>query len=117
MIKEEKEFHKKRNMFYINNEKEVVFSEETENGHYEWLVDGNIISKEDFDLIVRGFAMGNSIYYYQGDFEDTKNAEIIALQTYKSIINHLSLSEDTKVYVGMIKGKLGDKWTGKRKLE
>lgn len=107
MKKEEQEFHKSRVAFMIINS-EIYFLENSDMSHKEWYLslDYNI---EKFEDIVRGYYREGNIVFYKGDFIYDNYVVKIAKE-YSSKVKEYVKDFKAKVYVGVVKGKIGEIW-------
>ncbi|MBO5477217.1 MAG: hypothetical protein J6A15_05630 [Clostridia bacterium] len=107
MRKEELEFHKSRVAFMIINSK-IYFLENSDMSHKEWYLSlGYDIEK--FEDIVRGYYREGEIVFYKGDFIYDEHVIKLAKQYSQKIKKHVK-DFNAKVYVGVIKGKVGQIW-------
>lgn len=105
----EKNFHKQRIAFVILDGK-VYYLPNNEKSHEEWLVESQIVSRDKFNQVTRGFVKDGNIYFYKGDFETSLEVEDDAIAYTPTISDVLGILVPSVVYCGMNKGKIGEVW-------
>jgi hypothetical protein len=107
------EFHKKRRMFCIYQNKLFVAQPNIHYSHEEWF---KLKGWSSTNSIPRGF-VDKDIYFYVGsDFEINKEIETIFFRHIEELIHKLNLKPNTKIHGGLIKNKAGEKWKPKKEL-
>ncbi|MBN2881546.1 hypothetical protein JXM83_05855 [Candidatus Woesearchaeota archaeon] len=105
-----KQFHEKRRMFAIKDNKLYWGRKNTTNSHAQWF------DKKGWDIkeILRGYIDDTGIYFYRGLNFTIKKTDIeIIKQFLNKMQTKLTLKNNTKIYGGMIKQKSESKWPPK----
>lgn len=105
--KGELEFHKSRVAFMIIDSK-IYFLENSNMSHKEWYLSlGYDIGK--FEDTVKGYYREGNIVFYKGDFIYDEQVIKIAKE-YSSKVKEYVKDFNAKVFVGVVKGKVGEIW-------
>lgn len=113
-MNEEQKFHKSRVAFMII-EDEIMYLSDSKLSHIEWYKSLNY-DIDKFDTIVRGYYKEGRIVLYKGDFEYDDEV-IVNAKKYANVIRTYVDDEDAEVYVGVVKGNVGEVWPPKMKIE
>lgn len=113
--KRTRDFHKSRTAFLIVDG-EIKILKESGMSHFEWARSIGI-NETEFNNIVRGYILDNTMVFYKGDFE--YDDEVInASRKYGSVLKKVcSLNGVYKVYCGVIKKEPGEVWPPKLFVE
>lgn len=110
----EQKFHISRVAFMIIEDK-IIYLNNSKLSHIEWYNSLNY-DLDKFDAIVRGYYRDGKIVFYKGDFE--YDEEVIEnAKRYGNEIREYVENKNAEVYVGVIKGKVGEIWPPKMKIE
>ena len=113
-MNEEQKFHISRLAFMIIEDK-IIYLSNSKLSHIEWYKSLNY-DLDKFDMIVRGYYRDGKIVFYKGDFE--YDEEVIQnARKYGNEIRKYVDDKNAEIYVGVIKGKVGEIWKLKMKIE
>jgi len=113
-IKAVGDFHRKRIMFGIKDDRIYVAPKRVTYTHAVWFEKlGWITPKNDslMKTLVRGFVFDSELYFYVDyDFKITSESEKIFFSHIEDLAEKLALTNDCKIFGGMIKGTPGEKF-------
>ena len=105
------EFHKQRVAFLVVNN-EIIFLKNSSKSHLEWAKELGI-TIDDFNEMTRGFYNDGNIVFYKGNF-DYDDKVINDAKKYATKVKEYCNIESAKVFVGVVIGKVGEKWPPKK---
>ena len=123
-IKEDKdtiEFHKRRGMFCIHDDKLIIAKQGLPYSHAVWFEKRGWISKENdqsMNEIIRGMvdAEGN-IYFYKGyDFSISDEIESKFLKHLRELMQKLKLRPSASLFGSQIKPKSDSRWLPRKEF-
>ena len=106
-----RDFHKSRIAFLVLNGK-IEILKESGMSHLEWAKSIGV-DEADFNSIVRGYILGDTMVFYKGNFEYDK--EVIEVsRKYSCLLKQMCCLEGkVKIYCGVEKRKPGEVWPPK----
>lgn len=111
----ELEFHRQRRMFYIIGDLMMTGVEGDERGHREWMKDEG--DEDSFDEAIRGYVDSTGVYAYKGrDFSLSPAALSDFEAQFPALVEKMNLDADLPVYAGVVPGRIGTRWEGRKKL-
>jgi len=113
-----KRFHSQRRMFAIKENVLHIGPENAPYTHAKWFENMGWITPENDGLmsfLSRGFVDSGGVYFYKDyDFQFNIESEREVFEHLKELIKKLNIDTDLHLFGGLIKGKPGDKWPGKK---
>jgi len=110
---DEKEYHRKRRMFCIVNDRVHLAPEKDERSHREWM-DAEGLS-DNFEEEVRGVVYEDRLIFFRGsDWQADEKAEKIFFLNIADVAKLMNLQKDTLICGGCIVGKIGEVWPPKK---
>ncbi|MPM23364.1 hypothetical protein SDC9_69836 [bioreactor metagenome] len=115
----EKEYHKKRRMFFLINNELVLPESGSDKSHMEWLLSqGKTINeaKNIIDNNLRGVVNpdGNIRFYIGENWEINEEIEKKFFEILPKIVEIFKISPEAIIGGGTIKGKIGDFWKARK---
>jgi len=113
-----KKFHSQRRMFAIKESVLHIGLENAPYTHAKWFEKLGWITPENdepMNYLVRGFVDTVGVYFYKDyDFDFDIESEKEVLQYLEELAERLNIDMGLHLFGGLIKGKPGDKWPGKK---
>lgn len=115
-----KAFHQSRRLFCIYNDKLYIAGPDLPYSHATWFEKEEWITKENdspMNQITRGIIDNKGdIYFYVGyDFNINNETESVFFSHLNELAEKLKLSNEAKIFGGLIKGEPGKQWLPRKK--
>lgn len=113
------QFHVTRRMFAVIGSALKIAPERDTSSHLDWFCrEGWVRNFGDpvFEATVRGYVNTTGVYVYRGVDFSSVGVEMPLSIVWEDLISTLSIPSDLDVFFGVVPGRLGDPWRGKKAM-